>query len=70
MVEINPLVVTKEGNLLLGVDGKMGFDDNALFRHPNISELRDKSQEDPREMRAADRGSELRRSGRKHWLYY
>lgn len=55
MVEINPLVVTKEGNLL-AVDGKMGFDDNALFRHPNISELRDKSQEDPREMRAADRG--------------
>ena len=55
MVEINPLVVTREGQLL-AVDAKMGFDDNALFRHPNISELRDKSQEDPREMRAADRG--------------
>ena len=55
MVEINPLVVTKEGNIL-AVDAKMGFDDNALFRHQNISELRDKSQEDPREMRAADRG--------------
>ena len=55
MVEINPLVVTKEGNIL-AVDAKMGFDDNALFRHPNISELRDKSQEDAREMRAADRG--------------
>ncbi len=55
MVEINPLVVTKEGSLL-AVDAKMGFDENALFRHPNISELRDKSQEDPREMRAADRG--------------
>jgi len=55
MVEINPLVVTKEGKLV-AVDAKMGFDDNALFRHPNISELRDKSQEDPREMRAADRG--------------
>ncbi len=55
MVEINPLVVTKEGQLL-AVDAKMGFDDNALFRHPTISELRDKSQEDPREMRAADRG--------------
>ena len=55
MVEINPLVVTKEGKLI-AVDAKMGFDDNALFRHPNISELRDKSQEDPREMRAADRG--------------
>ncbi len=55
MVEINPLVVTKEGNIL-AVDAKMGFDDNALYRHPNISELRDKSQEDAREMRAADRG--------------
>ncbi len=55
MVEINPLVVTKEGNIV-AVDAKMGFDDNALFRHSNISELRDKSQEDAREMRAADRG--------------
>jgi len=55
MVEINPLVVTKEGKLI-AVDAKMSFDENALFRHPNISELRDKSQEDPREMRAADRG--------------
>ena len=55
MVEINPLVVTKEGNLI-AVDAKMGFDDNALFRHTNIAELRDKSQEDTREMRAADRG--------------
>ena len=55
MVEINPLVVTKEGNIL-AVDAKMGFDENALFRHSNISELRDKSQEDAREMRAADRG--------------
>lgn len=55
MVEINPLVVTKEGNIM-AVDAKMGFDDNALFRHHNIAELRDKSQEDAREMRAADRG--------------
>ncbi|MCY4361152.1 MAG: malate--CoA ligase subunit beta [Gammaproteobacteria bacterium] len=55
MVEINPLVVTKN-NHLLALDAKMGFDDNALFRRPNISELRDKSQEDPREMKAADRG--------------
>lgn len=55
MVEINPLVVTEEGNLL-AVDAKMGFDDNALFRHHNIAELRDKSQENAREMRAADRG--------------
>ena len=55
MVEINPLVVTAD-NHLLALDAKMGFDDNALFRRPNISELRDKSQEDPREMKAADRG--------------
>jgi succinyl-CoA synthetase beta subunit len=55
MVEINPLVVTRNGDLL-ALDAKMAFDDNALFRRPNISELRDKSQEDPREMKAADRG--------------
>jgi len=55
MVEINPLVVTGAGELL-ALDGKMSFDDNALFRHPEVSELRDKSQEDPREAYAADRG--------------
>jgi len=55
MVEINPLVVTADGRLL-ALDAKMAFDDNALFRRPRISELRDKSQEDPREMNAADRG--------------
>ncbi len=55
MVEVNPMVVTKDGRIL-ALDAKMGFDDNALFRRPQISELRDKSQEDPREMNAADRG--------------
>jgi malate-CoA ligase subunit beta len=55
MLEINPLVVTSN-NELLALDAKMGFDDNALFRQQKISELRDKSQEDPREMAAADRG--------------
>ena len=55
LLEINPLVVTEEGRLL-ALDAKMSFDDNALFRHQNVSELRDKSQEDPREMNAADRG--------------
>ncbi|MCE8510960.1 malate--CoA ligase subunit beta [Ruegeria pomeroyi] len=55
MVEINPLVITGD-NRILALDAKMTFDDNALFRHPHISELRDKSQEDPRESRAADRG--------------
>lgn len=55
MVEINPLVVTGD-NRILALDAKMTFDDNALFRHPQVAELRDKSQEDPRESRAADRG--------------
>jgi len=55
MVEINPLVVTKAGSIV-ALDAKMTFDDNALFRRPAIAELRDKSQEDPRESRAADRG--------------
>ena len=55
MVEINPLVVTSD-NRILALDAKMTFDTNALFRHPQIAELRDKSQEDPREARAADRG--------------
>ncbi len=55
MVEINPLVVTGHDELI-ALDAKMGFDDNALFRRQKISELRDKTQEDPREMAAADRG--------------
>ncbi len=55
MVEINPLVITSDSRVI-ALDAKMTFDDNALFRHPQISELRDKSQEDPRESRAADRG--------------
>ncbi len=55
MLEINPLVITGSGELV-ALDAKMGFDDNALFRQQNISELRDKTQEDPREMAAADRG--------------
>jgi len=55
MVEINPLVVTEEDEIV-ALDAKMSFDDNALFRRPQISELRDKSQEDPRETKAADRG--------------
>jgi malate-CoA ligase subunit beta len=55
LVEINPLVITKD-NRLVALDVKMSFDDNALFRLPKISELRDKSQEDARETYAADRG--------------
>lgn len=56
MLEINPLVVTSTTGKLVALDAKMAFDDNALFRRRNISELRDKSQEDHREMAAADRG--------------
>jgi malate-CoA ligase subunit beta len=55
MLEINPLVLTSDGGLV-ALDAKMSFDDNALFRHPEIAELRDRSQEDPRESHAADRG--------------
>jgi succinyl-CoA synthetase beta subunit len=55
MVEINPLVITKDGNLT-ALDAKMSFDTNALFRRPEILELRDRSQEDHRESGAADHG--------------
>jgi malate-CoA ligase subunit beta len=55
MVEINPLIVTEEG-AVMALDAKMTFDDNALFRHPAVGELRDTSQEDARETRANDRG--------------
>jgi succinyl-CoA synthetase beta subunit len=50
-VEINPLVVTEQGDLL-ALDGKINFDDNALYRHPDIAELRDRDEEDERERAA------------------
>jgi malate-CoA ligase subunit beta len=55
MVEINPLVITGNGDLV-ALDAKMSFDTNALFRRPMIAELRDRSQEDPRESTAGDHG--------------
>ncbi|ARO88537.1 succinate--CoA ligase subunit beta [Nitrosospira lacus] len=55
MVEINPLVVTSSGELII-LDAKMSFDDNALFRRHEIAELRDKTQGDSREVAAADHG--------------
>lgn len=55
MVEINPLVITGSGDLV-ALDAKMSFDTNALFRRPDVAELRDRSQEDPRESAAADHG--------------
>jgi succinyl-CoA synthetase beta subunit len=53
LVEINPLVVTKEGNLLC-IDGKINVDENALFRHGDLAKLHDKSQEDERELEAKE----------------
>ncbi len=52
LLEINPLILTKAGDLL-ALDAKMNFDDNALFRHPDIRELRDLSEEDPLEVEAS-----------------
>jgi len=52
MVEINPLVLTKGGDVL-ALDAKFSFDDNALFRHPDIVALRDVAEEDPREVAAS-----------------
>jgi len=53
LLEINPMIVTGDGDLY-AVDGKMNFDDGALFRHPDIAEMRDPEEEDPRERAAAD----------------
>lgn len=55
MVEINPLVVTKDDQVI-ALDAKMSFDDNALFRRPQVTEMRDPAEEDPREAQAAEHG--------------
>ncbi len=55
LVEINPLVVTPGGEVL-ALDAKINFDDNALFRHPDVAALRDESEEDPAELRATKAG--------------
>ena len=52
LVEINPLVITDNNNVL-ALDAKMNFDDNALYRHKDIESLRDEDEEDPRELEAA-----------------
>src|SRR5207302_10503336 len=52
LLEINPLVVTASGDLL-ALDAKMNFDDNALYRHPDIRDLRDLNEEDPLEIEAS-----------------
>jgi succinyl-CoA synthetase beta subunit len=53
--EINPLVVTGDGNII-ALDAKMNFDDNALFRHPDLQELRDEAEEDEAELEAKKHG--------------
>jgi succinyl-CoA synthetase beta subunit len=55
LAEINPLVVTPTGDVVV-LDAKMSFDDNALFRHPDIEQLRDETEENPAELRAARTG--------------
>ncbi len=55
IVEINPLVVTGAGDVL-ALDAKVSFDDNALFRHPELEKLRDESEEDPKELEASQHG--------------
>ncbi len=55
LIEINPLVATKSGELL-ALDAKMSFDDNALFRHPDVEALRDPTEEDPTELEAGRHG--------------
>ncbi len=52
IVEINPLVVTGAGDVV-ALDAKVSFDDNALFRHPDLEKLRDEAEEDPKELEAA-----------------
>ncbi|MCB1499830.1 MAG: ADP-forming succinate--CoA ligase subunit beta, partial [Bauldia sp.] len=51
LLEVNPLVVTKAGKLIC-LDAKINFDDNAIFRHPDVAELRDPGEDDPKEVEA------------------
>ncbi len=55
LVEINPLVVTADGQVI-ALDGKMDLDDNALYRHPDIADMRDETEEDPAEVAAKNSG--------------
>lgn len=68
MVEVNPLVIRSDKRIV-ALAAKMTFDTNTLFRHPQIAELRDKPQDDPRESQAADRRVELHRVGRQYRLH-
>jgi succinyl-CoA synthetase beta subunit len=55
LIEINPVVVTGDGQVI-ALDGKMSFDDNALYRHPDIADMRDETEEDPAELAAKNAG--------------
>jgi succinyl-CoA synthetase beta subunit len=55
LVEINPLVVTKDGQVM-ALDGKMSFEGNALYRHPDVAAMRDDTEEDPAELLASEHG--------------
>ena len=55
LAEINPLVVTEDDDVI-ALDAKLNFDDSALFRHPDVAEMRDVTEEDPKERRAAEAG--------------
>ena len=61
MLEINPLIVTDSGNLKV-LDAKLGFDGNAVYRHPDIAGLRDETEEDPKELAASKHDLKLHRA--------
>ena len=61
LAEINPLVVTEDAEVM-ALDAKLNFDDSALFRHPDLEELRDETEEDPKERRAAKGRPQLRQT--------
>ena len=68
MVEINPLILTKEAKIVC-LDAKVNFDSNALFRQPEILELRDLNEEDPTEIEASKHDLSLYQIRWKYWLY-
>jgi hypothetical protein len=68
IVEINPLVVTGAGDVI-ALDAKMNFDDNALFRHKNVPELRDEDEEDPDRARSRQARPQLHHARRQHRLH-
>jgi succinyl-CoA synthetase beta subunit len=55
LAEINPLIITDDGDVM-ALDAKLNFDDNAMYRHPELAELRDLSEEDPSEVKASEDG--------------